>query len=156
VLRTLLRVATLAACGVALLAYPAAFGLDALFGKDVWLVEEQTDASVVAIQRSQWKADHPDGKPGDPREVAEIYGTPLSRERVILFSDARLLVPPEDPSVAVLRVTKASENPLQRRTVRYAAKWVAIGAAAAALVGFLLLRVTRRRVAPPASAGTPA
>ena len=146
-IRGLLKVGTIVAAAIAILAFPAALALDAIAGKDAWLVADGKDPAIVALEKSQWKAEHPDGKAANPREIVDLYGSPLGDApvRVIAVSSERLVTPSEDPSLTVLRVDKSRENPLQKQTVDFAAMWAAVGAGAAALVGLLVLRLSRKR-----------
>lgn len=143
-LRWLLRAGVVVAAVVVASAYALAFAADRFFGADYWLVERQTDEAVVALQKSQWTQDHPDGSGGD-RDVAEIYGSPLSQERVLFASGDRVLRPEERPGLPLLMVSKASENPLQAKSVYLVARYATVAAAVAGLLGLGALRLLRPR-----------
>ena len=145
-LRRLIRLGVLLAAGLAILAYPVSWGLDRLAGRDAWFVADGKDPLIVTLERDQWKADHASGGTRDPKEIADLYGSRLGERslRVILFSKDRLITPSEDPSITLLRVDKSRENPLQKQTVDFFARWTAIGGGAAAVLGLLLLRLVRK------------
>lgn len=147
-IRRLLRFGGILGLALAILAFPLAYGADAFFGKDVWMVQPKAPELVV-LERSQWKEDRKPGAPADEREVAGLYGAPLSKERVLFPDKARLVTPEEAPGTTLLEVKKSEgENPLQAKTVFLFARYTAIGGALAAVAAFLLLRLTRPR--PPA------
>ena len=147
-LRRLIRLGVGLAAGLAVLALPAAWLLDTFAGGDYWLYEAKADAPTFALEKAQWRADHADGKSGSDEDVVSIYGAPFSRERVILASKDRVRRPEERPSLALLDVRKSKgENPLQAKTVLLLARYAAIGGAAAAILGLVLLRAVAK--SPP-------
>ncbi|GEM_PF-6323777 len=84
--------------------------------------------------------------------VVSLYGEPLGEPvRLVLFDDSKLVVPEENPKLRLLPVDKQSgENPLQAKTVWFAAKWASIISAIFGLAGiglWLFLRSRRNNAA---------
>src|SRR5262245_36246702 len=74
----------------------AAFALPAMFGRKVTLIVTPNSPEIVNTNRSLWMA-------GD--SVAAIYGTPVGEPMRVLFTqEARIIVPPEDPSLTLYTV----------------------------------------------------
>lgn len=100
----------------------------AAFGVDVILIAPHSP-DVVSLNRALWKK-------GEP--VAELYGIPAGRPTRVLFTGAaRLLVPPEDPTMTLL---PADGPRLESRTVWFAVRIAAplgvlLGAAGALIRG---------------------
>jgi hypothetical protein len=118
------RLALGAAAGLLLIA----FGIDRFFSREVLLIAPH-DEATVKLNRSLYV-------PGDP--VAEIYGNPLSRPvHVIVFRDARIIRPVEDPSQLLMPV----EDALQTRTVWFVTRY---GVGALLLIAIVTYPASRR------------
>ncbi len=140
-MRGLLGVAGLVAAVLAVLALPVAWGLDRVFGEDVILVQP-ADEATLALERQDWK----DG--GDDRSVAELYGRlwPGDATTRVLFAKGRVIHPKERASLSILVVDKGkADNPFQAKTLWFAARWTAIGAAVAAVLAFLVRALLFRK-----------
>lgn len=138
-----------AALGVALLAIPAGYALDAAAGVDVVLILPHPP-EAVELNRSVREA-------GDP--VAEIYGTPVGGDaearsapgaarttRVLFPREDRTIRPAEEPGLTLLKLDKQQgDNPLQAVTVRYLARTIALGAAATGAALLVLAALLGRR-----------
>jgi hypothetical protein len=124
----------------AMLLVVSGFLLDRVTGQDVLLIIPH-DSATVELNRSLFL-------PGDP--VAELYGNPLQNTvRVIMPPSARLLRPPEDPSLLLLAVDKeAGENPLQARTVWFFLQFAAPTMLVLGVIGLFLPASARKRQAP--------
>lgn len=121
--------------GLALLLPLAAWALDARAGRDVWLISQPFDEGMVEAQRSLWEKGQP---------VPPIYGQPSNETIRVLFPDAsKLLSPPEDPSLILLRVHEG-DHPLQARTAWLIAKLGLVASLAMAAAGGGLLGWARR------------
>ncbi len=107
ILKWIPRLALAAAAGLLLIA----FGIDRLFSREVLLIAPH-DEATVKLNRALYAV-------GDP--VAEVYGNPLTKPvRVILFSDARIIRPDEDPTQLLLSV---DTRPLQTRTLWFVTRY---------------------------------
>lgn len=102
--------------GAALAALAPAIGaiLSTVGGRDVILISPH-DPSIVEMNRLLWTRGE---------KVPDLYGVPSDRAVRILFpKKSSLIVPEEDPSLALLKVDKqAGENPLQARTLWFGVK----------------------------------
>ncbi len=148
--RRILLAAGASFLALALLGLGGAWAIDLFLGRDVRFIVPHAP-EVVELQRTLWFE-------GDP--VPDLYGIPAGETvRIVAPDAARLLTPSEDPSLTLMRVDKEKgENPLQVKTVWFAAQW---GAAGLGLAGALLLlwalALRRRPVqATGTVAGTPA
>lgn len=133
----------LGAAGLILAPATAAL-LDGVAGRTVILLNPDPP-EVVEANRSLWFQ-------GEP--VTKIYGTPVGEPMRVLFADsARIIVPKEDPSLALYTVDKTKgENPLQARTMWFAVRMAMYGSGA--LLAAALLHVLWRRLRGPRSAVT--
>ena len=106
--------------------------VDLLLGEDVLMIIPH-EPSTVELNRALYV-------PGDP--VADLYGNPMSEPvRVLLPASERLLRPEEDSSLLLLQVDKQrGENPLQVRTVWFAARFAVPAAFLLGVIGLLLPR----------------
>ncbi|HET6204637.1 MAG TPA: hypothetical protein VFI25_17730 [Planctomycetota bacterium] len=134
------------AFAVALLAFPAAWLLDRAATEAVPI--DPFPPEKVLVNRELDAPSRDD--PAFAQKVAALYGNPLGEPmRVLFVPRERFLRPVEDPSLTLLPLDKAKgEEPLQIRTVRFLARWTALGAGAVG-VGLLLLD---RRLPPRAAA----
>ncbi|HLG41933.1 MAG TPA: hypothetical protein VI643_01115 [Planctomycetota bacterium] len=124
--------------GLALLLPTSAWVLETWGGCDAWFISQPFDEGMVEAQRSLWETGQP---------VPPIYGQPSNEPIRVLFPDSsKLLIPPEDPSLTLLRVYEG-DHPLQARTAWLIAKLGAIASLAAAAAGGLLLWWARRHKA---------
>jgi len=125
---------------LAVAAFPAAWVLDRMATEVQLLDAFPPDRVVVNRGLDAPSRDDPELS----KKVASLYGIPLGPPtRVLLVPRERFVHPEELPSLALLPVDKArGEDPLQMRTVRFFAKWTALGAA---LVAFPLLVLSLRR-----------
>jgi len=141
-MKRLLRVLGIAALLLGVLAYPAAYAVDAAAGRDL-LIVEGVDAASVDANRGLWEID------GSPKAgVPAIYGTPRGVERLVLVPDAKVLRPKEDPSLSIY-LKEAGDHPNQAQTLYYFALPAAIGGLVA---GAALLLIASRMKAAPAPA----
>jgi len=146
----LLLVAALAA-----LAVPFAWALDRAYGRDVILLATVNDE--VEQEAARYFSDHA-SREGDARReaVAAIYGTlgtpEFGTERVLVFDDAVLIVPDEDPALSLRPAGSAGEGdyPVQSRSVRFVANRVTLAGLLAVLVLLAARRLLVRRRATPA------
>lgn len=106
--------------------------------RTVQLITTPNAPDIVEMNRAMWSK-------GEP--VAPIYGTPIDKPMEIHFAeDARIIVPPEDPSLTLYTVDKAKgENPLQAQTVKFLGRYVLIGSGVLLLAGILHFVVKRKR-----------
>ncbi len=126
ILKWIPRLALGAAAGLLLIV----LGIDRIFSREVLLIAPH-DEATVKLNRSLYV-------PGDP--VAEIYGNPLSRPvRVIVFGDARIIRPVEDPSQLLMPV----EGALQMRTVWFVTRYAVAALLLIAVVTHLGERPSR-------------
>jgi hypothetical protein len=139
--KRLLRVLGIAGLLLGVLAYPAAFAVDAACGRDLLIVEASGDAGAVDTQRGLWEID------GSPKAgVPAIYGTPRGVERLVLVPEEKVLRPKEDPSLSIY-LKKQGDHPNQAQTLYYFALPAAIGGVVAGAL--LLLLASRMKAAPP-------
>ncbi|MBI2900257.1 MAG: hypothetical protein HYY17_08730 [Planctomycetes bacterium] len=134
-----MKFAAASGLAVALLA-PAAAVLSAAAGREV-LVVTPHHPEMVEMNRALWTRGE---------AVPEIYGIPHGRMRILFPDRAKLVVPPEDPSMTLL-LKGPGDAPLQTKTVWYVATRAAAAGFLAALVGLLargLRRTCRSRVRP--------
>ncbi len=139
----------LAAALLAVLAYPGALAIDAVYGADVYLLSSVNDDGTIQMNRELY-AYTSEGLSGDEQlaAVIEIYGSSPKPEieRVLLWGDAAVIRPAELPGVAFLPAGSAGgEYPAQTQSLLYVTKSVSLAALAAALVLFMLLRLVVRR-----------
>lgn len=125
---------------------------------------------VVVVNRDLWNFDPPNPattKDYD-RKLMEIYGIPNENKDVLVLVDKNKLVYPagknadgteKRPDLVFLPVDKQKgENPLELKTVEFAAPWVRLGAVivGATFLGlhFLIKKIRSRRpsTAPPPAA----
>jgi hypothetical protein len=137
-LRRGLKVLGIASLAVGVLAYPAAWAVDAWAGVDVLMVTAAPDEATVETNRGMWELN------GSPKEeVASIYGSPPrggGLTRLVILKQERILRPKEDPSL-VLYLLPKDEHPVQAMTFWYFALPVSVGGI---LAGGALLLVARR------------
>jgi len=134
-MRRVLKWLAMAALVGAALALAAGLVVDRFASQDVVMVVPDAK-EVVSLRKATWA-------PGDP--VAELYGLPVSEPiRVVMPDSERLVRPEEDPGLLLLMLDKSSgDNPLQVKTVWFAARWVAVAGgivSALSVLAFLLLR----------------
>jgi len=122
---------------LALLAPAAAWVVDSFLGRDVRFIAPHA-AEVVELQRSLWLE-------GDG--VADLYGIPAGDPARVVSPDAsRLLIPPEDPTLTLMRVDKThGDNPLQVKTVWFFTYWGGLGLGISGLVLLVAARLFRPR-----------
>ena len=146
----LLRPLGAAALAVGVLAYPAAWAVDAVAGRDL-LVVEAADAAAVEVNRGLWELN------GSPKaEVAGIYGPPVGKgaTRLVGVPESKVLRPKEDPTLAIY-LKAADDHPVQAQTLYYFALPAALGGTVVG-AGLMLLAARRKRAAPPSAASAPA
>ncbi len=119
--------------------WAAAWAADRWLSMDVTLITPH-DPDVVAFERELYGG-------GEP--VAGMYGIPMEQSsRVFQPDSARLVFPPEDPGLVLMRVDKrAGDNPLQVKTIWFLVRWatvVLVGLAAGLLAIAGLVRWRRR------------
>jgi hypothetical protein len=176
-----LRAATIGSFAAAALAVPAGALLDRFAGVDVVLVLPHSE-DAVAINRATFEAGESVaaiyGTPvgGDVEasagksasagvgsgDAARAGGAAASRAaatpprtRVLFPRAERLLVPPEDPALTLLKIDKqAGDNPLQAVTVAFFARQFALGAAAVGVLLAIIGRVRSRRARPATAASS--
>ena len=142
ILRWVVRAAMVAAATLPL----ATFTVDRFFARDVLLIAPY-DSATVQLNRTVYT-------PGDP--VAEIYGNPMSRPvRVMLFSEARLIHPKEDPRQNLMPVAGRGDHPLQLRTVWFVTRYSASAFLGVALIAGIIIRINAEDARPAASNQTP-
>ena len=103
---------------------------------------------IVNVNKEMWLPKK--GNASDPnftREVAELYGNPMSEPVEVLFvPESKLIHPKELPSLTLLPVDKSkSENPLQVQTVYFFAKWITIAAGLVGIIILLTLLTTKKQ-----------
>jgi hypothetical protein len=136
------RRVALAAAGLGVLAWAAAFAVDRALGRDVVVVVPHRDAAEADVARALWRAD---GSPRTPRDVASVHGRVVDETRVVVRDEGRLRRAEEDPAVALYPVDPDDGRPVQVRTVYFAAR---VASAVLAAVALLTLLLGRRREAP--------
>ena len=143
-MKSLLRGLGFAGIAVGVLAYPLAFGANAVLGQDL-LVVEAADAASVDANRGLWELD------GSKKDgVAAIYGTPRPpAARLLLVPADRVLHPKEDPSLAIY-LKRAGDHPTQAQTLVFFALPATIGGLVAGAA--LLFLASRKKEPAPASA----
>jgi hypothetical protein len=88
------------------------------------------DEDVVHLNQMTWM---------EGEDVAEIYGVPIGSIKVIRADRSRIVVPQENPSLALLKVDKrAGENPFQLKTAWFLIRLAAFLGALGAVLGFCL------------------
>ncbi len=119
------------------LAWPAAWLVDAGFGREVTLLRRVRTAD----EQAAWRRGHAH----DAGRIAWIYGVvePPEDVRVLVFHEARLIVPSEDRSLGLLPLAEGGVI-VRSRTFRFAAAALAL---ALGLLGGGLVFVARRRAA---------
>lgn len=160
-LERLVRLGLITALIVLILVWPAALGVDHLFGKDVITVTELNPPDAVEFFRSEFDpsfvggpADTPEQKAEKLREeIASIYGTtPVGPTRFLFVSDDDIIRPAEDKTIALLHKPGDVWRP-QAKSLYFFARWTTLGAVGAVVVLFgLLTLLRRRRAATPAVA----
>ena len=135
----------LRACGLVfpallLAVWGAALVLTQVFSQKV-LVITPHPPEVVQMQKLLWQK-------GEP--VAEIYGVPAGAEQQVVLPDVpRIVRPEEDPSLALYPIDKAAgENPLQEKSVWFAARFASLALAALAAASWAGLWLLRARRGP--------
>lgn len=118
----------------------AAWYIDSSKGVDVQMIAPHAP-EVAAMERLLADETTP---------AISLYGEPLGPPvRLILCKDTKVIEAPEQPGLRLLAVDKQEgDNPLQAKTVWFAARWAAIGSGAVGLLALgLLLFLNRRRSA---------
>jgi hypothetical protein len=144
--KRLLRLLGAAGLALGVLAYPAAWAVDAAAGRDLLIIEAAA-ADAVDAQRGLWEID------GSPKEgVPSIYGTPRGVERLVLVPPGKVLVPKEDPALSIY-LKAAGDHPTQAMTLYFFALPAAVGGIVA---GAALLLVASRMKGAAAAPSPPA
>ncbi len=129
------------------LAYPLAYGLERMFGREVVRITPG-DPGTVALNRDTFDPELDVDSSAPPekqkeqlrRAIAEIYGQNASAPEVLVFLDeARIIEPPEDPDLTLYKV-RGEEHPTQAKLLYFIAKFASIGCAVGAAVLFGLTR----------------
>ena len=129
------------------LAYPLAYGLEQVAGREVVRITPG-DPALVELNRQTFDPTYEVDESAPPakqkrqlrRAIAELYGQNASDPEVLVFLDAdRIVEPPEDPSLTLYQVA-GEEHPTQAKLLYFIAKFVTIGCAVGALVLFGLMR----------------
>lgn len=113
--------------GLAAIAAPiTAWRMDESYGIEVQMIVPHAP-EVAAME--QLLAD-------ENTPVTSLHGEALGPPvRLVLFDQTGLIRPPQDPKLALLPVDKQQgDNPLQAKTVWFAAKWASIGSGAFVLL----------------------
>jgi hypothetical protein len=155
--RLLFIIGTLAALAVPGVPLTAVY-IDKSLSRDVTLISP-ADEGISEMEREDWR----DRRAKVPEKdlaawtkanpVAPLYGQVVDKPiRVVKPDPAFTIVPPEDPSLTLLKVG-SSYHPLQLQTVGYFAKWCTVANVAVAIVCLLaaMVRSRKRPVAPAAA-----
>ena len=134
-----MRIATVAAAAVALLALPAAWLLSGQSQRVQYI--SAFDEATVEVNRFTFE----DDEDRSDEAIVAIYGAPSGEPESVLFVDDERLIRPDENPALVLLPKAADENPLQVQTVWFFARATALGAGLAALGGLLLLFVLAKR-----------
>jgi hypothetical protein len=145
---------------LALLAYPAAMALDSAYGQDVYLLASVNSDDDVETNRELFDLTFDatvDDDAAKREQVLAIYGNvaKLETERVLVFDDARVTRPAEDPQIAWLPAGSAGgDYPIQSETVAYTSQRVTLAGAIAAVLLLVLRWFAGRRGAANEAATT--
>ncbi len=134
-MRRLVTVLFWVAFAVAILAIPAAKLAASAFGRDATRLQSVNDETQVEVRRATF--DDTGLSPEERRtQVIEIYGATSAKtaERYLFVGDGDVIVPAEDPSLTLLRPAGEGAYLVQAKSVDFAARRVALGAALAFVV----------------------
>ncbi len=132
----------IAAVVVGVVAYPAAWLVDRVWGRDVIALQADPDAAQIEVSQATFD----DTLKGAERldAIVDIYGgtprRPPVAERYLFVPEGEVVHPKEDPSLSLLRARQGGGYRYQSKSLLFLAAAAAVGA----LAGGVALLVLRR------------